>query len=327
MLHYSVESDRDALNTILNTFTFWIASNPKALEALNLDATVEAEFGDVCVEGKYHTLAHHGPRAGNPAPCAQEITPLADWSNIGLSHVDLDALGGCLRLAGYNPPVGGFPCNELEHYFWQLVAQLDIRGYHRLRQIREDITDHGWGCTSRVADRIIRYYHAWCAWSAENRYYPPKHEEAVDCTSFIRSALRAIMDILEGDAGLLEAGDKWLEAQKSLEQESFRNIVIFPRFTLIFRRHEKFVNHLYVTFLHGSADFVFAHNLTSGACTLSKADEDFPIDCAKIMQSLFGPEAGGRAAIAGSPRGKKYTTEEFDKAGDRLVKLLESEVK
>lgn len=327
MRHYSIESDRDALNATLNTFTFWIANNSAALEALNLNATVEAEFGNKCVKGKYHTLAHHGHRSENPAPCAQEITPIPDWSDVGLSHVDLDTLGGILRLAGYNPPTGGFPSNELEYYFWQLVAQLDVRGYHRLSQIREDIVDQGWGCTSRVADRIVRYYHAWCAWSSEHRYYSPKHAEAVDCTGFIRSALRAVMDILEGDKVLLEAGDKWLEAQIHLEGWSFSKIIIMKNCTIVVRKHEKFVNHLYTTSFRDPADLVFAHNTASGACTLSRADESFPVDCARTMRFLFGLEAGGRAAIAGSPRGRKYTEEEFDEAVGRLVKLLESEIK
>lgn len=317
MSDYHVVGDHDALNSILNTFTFWIASNPSVLEVLGLDATVEAEFGDVCVEGKYHTLAHHGSRAGNPAPCAQEITPIPDGSNVGLSHVDLDALGGILRLAGYGPFKG-----TLEYMFWQLAARIDIQGCHKLAAIQQDLMRDE-GASSGQITRITQYYHAWCAWSANHRYYPPQHSEAVDCTGFIRSAIRIIMDILEGDTCLLEVGDKWLEAQKSLEQESFRNIVTFPRFTLIFRTHAQFTNHLYKTPFHEPADLVFSHNTTSGACTLSRADGSFPVDCAKTMQTLFGPEAGGCAAIAGSPRGKKYTEKEFDEAGHRLLLLLE----
>lgn len=319
MRHYSIESDRDALNAILDTFTFWIANNPVALEALNLHATVEAEFGDVCVKGKFHTLAHHGSRSSNPAPCEREITPIPDWSNIGLSHVDLDVLGGILRLAGYGPSKG-----FLEYLFWQLVACLDIQGYHKLTSIQQALmTDEG--ASSGQITRITQYYHAWCAWSADHPYYPPRHSEAVDCTGFIRSALRVIMDILEGDTVLLEIGDMWLKGQKSLEKEAFSNTITFPNFTLIVRKHEKFVNHLYTSFLYDDvADLVFAYNLTSGACTLSRADEDFPVNCAKTMQSLFGPEAGGRAAIAGSPRGKKYTEAAFDEAVYRLVELLKN---
>lgn len=34
-----------------------------------VDATVEAEYGDDVVEGEILTLAHHGSRSNNPAPC------------------------------------------------------------------------------------------------------------------------------------------------------------------------------------------------------------------------------------------------------------------
>ena len=40
--------------------TYYISNNPKALAALNLDATVEAEFGDVVVEGRLLTSWEHG---------------------------------------------------------------------------------------------------------------------------------------------------------------------------------------------------------------------------------------------------------------------------
>lgn len=38
-------------------------------KSINAEATVEAEYGDECLEGTMATLAHHGPRANNPAPC------------------------------------------------------------------------------------------------------------------------------------------------------------------------------------------------------------------------------------------------------------------
>lgn len=34
-----------------------------------IEATVEAEYGDKCINGKLYTLAHHGSRSANPAPC------------------------------------------------------------------------------------------------------------------------------------------------------------------------------------------------------------------------------------------------------------------
>lgn len=316
----SISSSRVALTETLNTYTFWIASNPEALARLKPQATVEAEFGDRVVEGTYITMAHHGPRSGNEAPCIQVIwPPLLSWSNIGLSHIDLDALGGCLRLAGYQPSKG-----TLEYLFWRLAARIDVQGPHKLSFILKELSNDGWDATEKQIECITQYYHAFCAWSAKNRYYPPRHSEAIDCTGWVRSAINIIMDILEGDKFLLEEGDKWLTIQEKLDEESFKKFIGLPNISLVVREHKQFVNHLYNNHLHGSANLVFAHNLTSGACTLSRADDNVPFDCAKIMQALFGPEAGGRSGIAGSPRGRKYTEEEFNNALDKLIKIIEN---
>lgn len=63
-------------------------------------ATVEAEYGDYCVEGNEVTLAHHGSRSSNPAPCNTPNVPTLSGGTILVSHLDLDAIGGVLDLMG-----------------------------------------------------------------------------------------------------------------------------------------------------------------------------------------------------------------------------------
>ena len=70
---------------------------------VRVDATVEAEYGTECVPGRVVTLAHHGPRSSNPAPCNTETEILPEGSTIMLSHLDLDAVGGALALMGVKP--------------------------------------------------------------------------------------------------------------------------------------------------------------------------------------------------------------------------------
>ena len=99
-------------------------------KALNLDfSTVEAEYGDTCVPGSdsmggWATLAHHGTRSGNPAPCVwtsgEEVFSKKTPHAILLSHLDLDSLGGVgLVLGFYNP-------NEQD--FWRAAAHIDVCG-------------------------------------------------------------------------------------------------------------------------------------------------------------------------------------------------------
>jgi hypothetical protein len=296
----------------LESFTIWIASCPEAFKDIALDATVECEFGDIVVEGREHTLAHHGPRQGDVCPCLVDVgEPLSACSDVGISHVDLDTLGGILRLGGYTTD------GTIDDIFWWLAAEIDMRGYHHLDDILLEIqSDTG---NFGIVKWVSRAYHAWCAWSAEHRYYPPKHSQLVDCTGFIRMACDAILRILGGDPELLEKGDKWLKAQENLDQESFVEFYEILGGNVIVRESERFVNHLYRTKHFGPADFVFARNERSGACTLSCADSQSNWDCESLMKSLFGPMSGGRRGIAGSPRGKMVSREQFQGAVKALL--------
>ena len=143
------------------------------LEAEEPAVTVEAEYGDRCVEGTELTLAHHGPRAGNPAPCVAEVPARlgTQFTNagatIGVSHVDLDTVGGILRLAEGDRPLTG------SEEFWRVAAFVDVNGVHRLAE-------------ANASDEIVRQLHAWWAWSETNRVRVGP--ECVDVTEHVQQA-------------------------------------------------------------------------------------------------------------------------------------------
>lgn len=70
---------------------------------------------------------------------------------------------------------------------------------------------------------------------------------------------------------------------------------------MLVRVSDKFVNALY----HDDADVIIAFNTIHKTITISSADEIPGFDCAKVLQAQLGEKAGGRANIAGSPRGEK----------------------
>ena len=72
-------------------FKVIMASNPEILRSINPDFTVEAEYGEILVEGKYGTLAHHGSRSNNPAPCTVK-------NNIFYVHVKKQSAWICYRI-------------------------------------------------------------------------------------------------------------------------------------------------------------------------------------------------------------------------------------
>ena len=87
------------------------STNPALLAAEKPHLTVEAEYGATVVEGSVYTAAHHQPAGskyagdhvvagGRPSPCVDKGIPLffqeIPWF-VGISHVDLDTIGGVLR--------------------------------------------------------------------------------------------------------------------------------------------------------------------------------------------------------------------------------------
>lgn len=245
----------------------------ESLNHFDSTATVEAEFGDSVIEGTEVTLAHHGPRSRNLCPCLNEFPDGVEVEAVGISHFDLDTLGGILAIAGIKPE---FP------EFWEEAAFVDISGVHKLQNPSPEIQ-------------------AWWAWSEQNKLFAARDGSVTDVTEFVERAAEVLNKILSGDPDLLEEGRMWAEGNKRLNQESF----IEEAFGVIVRVSPRFVNHIYTTPDGATSKAVVAYNTITGTITLSLADPIEGVNCHTIAQKLWGEQAGGHAGIAGSPRGMR----------------------
>lgn len=251
-----------------------------ALASFAKSATVEAEYGDAVVKGSVLTLAHHGPRSGNPAPCLAENGVTGEGVEaVGLSHLDLDSLGGCAAILGRKPEAQGF---------WTLAAFVDVNGPHKLGQASADPAD------------IARLYAFW-AWSQANRCMAPRDGSVADVTEQVMSAIVVIERICANDTDLFADGEQFRSAEEALNKRSFVEMSA----GVAVRVAEVFVNHLYVTPEGATAKAVVAFNTLTGGITVSLADSIPGVSACANMQRLFGKEAGGHAGIAGSPRGAR----------------------
>lgn len=257
------------------------ANLTSALEAFKGTVTVEAEFGDGLVYGTLATLAHHGKRAANPPPCTFgnedfEQERQSGIEAIGLSHLDLDALGGVMAVLGCKPGPASF---------WELAGKVDVNGAHKLGSLGGSPAD-------------IRALHAWWAWSSKAKCFPPRDGTVVNITLELEAYAKALRAILEGDEMLLAAGDEFRKAGEELSAISFVEMAD----GVILRRSNAFVNHLYTSPNGLVAKAVVGMNPATGAVTVSLADPIPGVHCGEIVKELWGPAAGGHAGIAGSPR-------------------------
>ena len=262
---------------------FLMSSNPANLKAAlegKASATVEAEYGDACVVGSVITMAHHGPRTGQPAPCSYPNTAGEGVEVAGLSHFDLDTLGGCMVLLGNKPEVSGF---------WELAEFVDLNGPHKLGQ-------------SGASEENLRRLYAFWAWSRNYRVLSPRDGSVLDVTDKVAEGAKIVERILADDAELLTAGDAYAKAEGELNKSSF----IEAKDGVVVRTSSQFVNHLYADPDGKAHEAVVGFNTTTGAITVSFADAPTKGKTARdIVQSLWGELAGGHAGIAGSPRDKR----------------------
>lgn len=285
-----------------------LSSNPDSLQAVlakySNTGTVEAEYGDRVVEGSLVTLAHHGPRKHKLCPCLQSNYMFADEERleaIGISHFDLDTLGGVLALLNKKPA---------DPLFWELAAFVDIHGSHKIGEWRP-------AALSDYTEDRIAMLHAWWArnQALENKIMAPKDGSVIEISEAVERARQDLLKILAGDPAMMGAGRQLALQEHDLNKNSFLGrIGAKDEGGLILRKCDRFVNHLYSTPQGRPAEAVVALNTKFGSITLSFADTIPGLSARLMVQALWGPEAGGHDGIAGSPRDKTYDEFELQRA-------------
>lgn len=309
----------------------YIANNVEALSSINPDATVEAEYGLNCVNGSILTIAHHGPRSERPCPCSLPNFPVMGIGCIGISHVDLDTIGGLMAIMGTKPME-----YDWVRDFWRVAAEIDVRGIHHISDMDLGI----------CPDMVINSLNAFYAFSEVNRISAPRDGsvEEVNLDKFFQ----VITDLLTYDKcrggiddhehevwcscpdyegfgwdssvrlALIEKGKLWERAKDRLEEESYIGTVGAD---ILVRASEQFTAHLYShnNRLHKA---VVSFSLRTNSITVSVCDPIPGFHAGEFCQRICGEGAGGHAGIGGSPRGKQLTMLDAEEAALHLAILF-----
>lgn len=267
-----------------------IAKNIKA------EATVEAEYGDECLEGTMVTLTHHGPRSNNPAPCnTPDVPELPPFATVVVSHIDLDTLGGIYALQGRKPE---------DYRFWEAAEMIDVKGAHHIHELDKDIQDK------------LNAYYAYNDGQPRQRY-----TEAIDVTKQIDdtyNVVNAIVDINDPEHDkLITAGKEWAQTR---EKEVEDQLVYENKDVRVFDTNGIFCAASYFSPNQNTiCPATVTYNEKFKSITLAFEDGGKQLNAKEIVQELWGPEAGGREGIAGSPRNVEMTKNDLAKLVNELT--------
>lgn len=267
-----------------------IAKNIKA------EATVEAEYGDECLEGTMVTLTHHGPRSNNPAPCnTPDVPELPPFATVIVSHIDLDTLGGIYALQGRKPE---------DYRFWEAAEMIDVKGAHHIHELDKDIQDK------------LNAYYAYNDGQPRQRY-----TEAIDVTKQIDdtyNVVNAIVDINDPEHDkLITAGKEWAQTR---EKEVEDQLVYENKDVRVFDTNGIFCAASYFSPNQNTiCPATVTYNEKFKSITLAFEDGGKQLNAKEIVQELWGPEAGGREGIAGSPRNVEMTKNDLAKLVNELT--------
>ena len=312
----------------------YIANNAQSLQAIRPTHSIEAEFGNDVVEGRHVTLAHHGARAGNPCPCLEENHFPTKGDTIAISHVDLDTVGGLMAVMGCKPTNAP--------YFWRLAAAVDIRGLHKLPEIKQEILDdcvsttygmtlnssltrHNEISCRRDLEAAEEMLNAYYAFSEAHRIFAPRKVDEdpqslkpVDVTDKVMEHVEAVTRILAGDEDMIEDGRSWARMKRELEAFSFVN----RKGGVVLRDSSEFTNHLYGE--GGRCVVALTRRQPKGndAVTISLSDPIPGVNCGDVVKGLWGPGAGGKDVIGGSPYDRNMTMQDAEEAFAKMVELL-----
>lgn len=268
---------------------------------INTEATVEAEYGDECLEGTMVTLAHHGPRSGNPAPCnTSDVPKLPPFATVVVSHIDLDTLGGIYALQGRKPE---------DDRFWEAAEMIDVKGVHHIHELDKDIQDK------------LNAYYAYNYNHARERY-----SENVDVTKQVEDAYGVINDILDIDAPehdmLIADGREWAQAREAAVEEQ---LIYEDKNMRVFDSNGVFCAASYYSPKQDALiPATVTYNEKTKTVTLGFEDGGKQYNAMEIVRSVWGPEAGGREGIAGSPRGVEMTKDDLHALVERLKEVQAS---
>jgi len=291
------------LNLFPDDVKILLAPTLEIAKTIDADITIEAEYGDETIKGTLYTSAHHGKNQGNPAPCNDDNIPIILEGTILLSHLDLDSIIGCMRALG-------IVLDERLSMLVNAIEYIDVNGPHHLYK-------YGW--------QTKMFLNAYWAWNF-SKGRQERITELTDVRQQVLETINVIEEIILQMAGVgkneidyINDGKKWAE---NVQKETESKLKKETKYYRLFSTDRVFCGASYYSPQENTIiPAIISYNEKFKAITLSFEDSGKKFKADEIMKELFGPGAGGKSGIAGTPRGIEFTFEDTRKVISKLNSL------
>lgn len=291
-----------------------LCSDATTLKSIDPDVTIGAEYGSEVIQGSKLTLIYNEEHLVTPQLCLGEnidVLPDTDHLVIGLRQIDLNTLGGLMRVLEWK---------NGDESFWEMVAEVYRLGAHNLDKItNEQMNSLLNRMTKEEAEDLISYnvkcLNAMWALLQKKRIYRPDRGKVMDITSRVSSMINIIRNILDIETDTPDEfaeGDKYAIKKLELDETSYRATIG----RTIVRSSSCFVNDIF-----RDKDMVVTFNENNKSIILSRSNDEVNLDCKEIMRTLFGSFVYGRSGTAVTPIDVEYNREYTIKVAEYINRL------
>jgi hypothetical protein len=185
----------------IKTYTFLISTSYESWHEERgivnpvMDATFGCMYGeDKVLNGSKYT--HNANSGYSIPPCVWKIkTPLEKGSHVGLGHIDLNIIGGILRLAGY------LPASKRANIFWEFVAEVSTSGTDKMFMIMERLKKRCDRIGPDVCNWMESTYCTLSSWLLSPQFNFWDVVVVADCSRVIIEACEKVLEIVEDESG------------------------------------------------------------------------------------------------------------------------------
>jgi len=258
---------------------------------------IETEYGDKTIDKTCSNvklaLNHHGDLQHMEAPSLVYTQNPKRYDNFIISHIDLDVLFGILWAAGW------LKKTEITKTLSRYVATSDILGFHVIKELLE-LT------RPEIQERYLAIGYLVNSWVINDN-----GNSLIDISKEVHKLALRIKDIIIDGATPTQISDyqKWFYEQEKAAKKhliEIKTLCESNKHLFVFRAPFSLTTAYQLNEI--KADIIVQYNEQSKSITLSCFDEVIAEKyfnnkgVIEPLKNFFGPDAGGKKAIGGTPR-------------------------